>query len=69
MANHNLDVAFSSDVTPHDWNLPIAMAYGFTDPDAHNVYKGRGQTKNTLTPDDTVSFWIYDTASSPTTIS
>ncbi|HWW74377.1 MAG TPA: hypothetical protein VNZ44_03220 [Pyrinomonadaceae bacterium] len=63
MANFNLDVAFSSDVTPDDPNLPVAMAYGFTRED-HGTYKGKGQGHQNATPGSQVSFAIYDTSQS-----
>lgn len=66
MANYDLDVAFSSDTTPNDPTLPIAMAYGFTHPDGHGIFRGHGQTKETVPPGNTVYFYVYDTASNPT---
>ena len=69
MATYNLDVAFSSDVTPNDSTLPVAMAYGFTnDKDAPGIFKGKGQTKETLPPNSTVYFYVYDTAASPASV-
>jgi hypothetical protein len=65
VATYNLDVAFSSDVTPNNPSLPVAMAYGFTDNSQGGVFQGRGQTKDTVQPGDTVNFWVYDTASAP----
>ena len=67
MAQYNLDVAFSSDVTVNDPTLPVAMAYGFTN-DKDGPYKGQGQTKETLPPNSMVSFVVYDTAASPASI-
>ncbi len=67
MAVYNLDVAFSSDVTPNNPSLPVAMAYGFTDnADAQSTFRGKGQTKESVPTGSTVSFVIYDTAQSPT---
>ena len=65
MAVYNLDVAFSSDVTPNNPSLPVAMAYGFTN-NVGGVFGPRGQTKETVPPGSTVSFVFYDTAPSPT---
>jgi hypothetical protein len=65
VAVYNLDVAFSSDVTPNNPSLPVAMAYGFTN-NVGGVFGPRGQTKETLPPGSTVSFVVYDTAPSPT---
>jgi hypothetical protein len=67
VAVYNLDVAFSSDVTPNNASLPVAMAYGFTNnADALGTFRGKGQTKETVPPGSTVSFVVYDTAPSPT---
>jgi hypothetical protein len=65
---YHLDVAFKSDVTANDQTLPIAMAYGFTAPNAQGAFVGLGQTKETPQANDTVEFWVYDMASPPTTI-
>jgi hypothetical protein len=61
----NLDVSFSSDVTPNNTALPIAMAYGYTD-NLGGSFTGKGQTKETVAPQSTVYFEIFDTAPSPT---
>ena len=42
------------------------MAYGFTDNAQSGAFRGQGQTKDTVQPGDTVFFYFYDTASSPT---
>lgn len=68
MTAYHLDVAFNSDVTPNDQTLPIAMAYGFTAPNAQGTFVGLGQTKETPQANDTVEFWVYDMASPPATI-
>lgn len=68
MATHNLDVAFSSDVTPNDSSQPIAMAYGYTDDTHGGSFRGQGQRKEKVRPGAKVNFWVYDTASSPTTV-
>jgi hypothetical protein len=66
VATYDLDVAFSSDVTPNDPTVPVAMAYGFTDNAQGGTFRGRGQTKDTVQTGDTVNFYVYDTAPSPT---
>jgi hypothetical protein len=67
VAIYNLDVAFSSDVIPNTPSLPVAMAYGFTNnADAQGLFRGKGQTKESVPTGSTVNFVIYDTAQSPT---
>ena len=61
----HLDVAFSSDATANNPALPIAMAYGYTD-DLGGSFQGKGQTKETVAPNSQVTFFVFDTAASPT---
>jgi hypothetical protein len=65
VATYDLDVAFSSHVTPNDPNLPVAMAYGFTD-NTGGTFVGRGQRHENVLAAGTVNFYVYDTAHDPT---
>jgi hypothetical protein len=65
MPQYHLDVAFSSDATPNDPTLPIAMAYGFTN-DASGSWLGAGQTKESVPANSPITFYIFDTASDST---
>ncbi|MCA1619690.1 MAG: hypothetical protein LC795_10350 [Acidobacteria bacterium] len=61
----NLEVAFSSDVTPAQPTQPVAMAYGYSD-NSSGVNSGKGQREETVWEGSSVYFLVFDTAASPT---
>lgn len=67
MTRYCLDVAYASDVKTYD-NSDIAMAYGFAVLVPNAGWQPQGQAAEKVVTDDSFTFSIFDTASSPGTI-